>query len=364
MTKTDRNSKISEILNDHLTRAQNDDTPAISTELSQNLDNIFSTTTWGYREILLVIIIGRMLDPSFKASSAFYDCNPRAIYEGPIREFLIANGIPNRKSGPLNVAKAAIGINEQWAAQRRPAAIAKDVVEVVNLLDDSNMAELEQILTVILRRFLVEATRVESLTVEVPPQSDPEYLYETSTVLINDVPDGGNTPQKIVGMLMQTYHDDLQSGIVVHGYEDSASVTNTTSKKPGDVTEELLDGTIVKVYEVTVKKFDLNRIVESYESVKEYCKHNDAVISEVTVICRKQDTTDVLPESGEVYFGKYIHQDVIYHFIDLNNWILSQLMRMSQDARTAFFEALSGYISEVNTAEKVKIRWNDLNSPS
>ena len=66
----------------------------------------------------LVVIIGMRLDRSFKASTGLYDCNPRAIYEGPIKEFLIEKEIPHRKSGPLNVAKATVGLDMTWAAQR------------------------------------------------------------------------------------------------------------------------------------------------------------------------------------------------------------------------------------------------------
>jgi len=62
----------------------------------------------------------------------------------------------------------------------------------------------------------------------------------------------------------------LNTGIKVTGYKDRASTTSTTSKKPGDLNEETREGLILKVYEVTVKPFDQQRIIESFEALKAY----------------------------------------------------------------------------------------------
>jgi hypothetical protein len=362
MTTTDRNNAVTSILEKYFSTGEQEDAPSSTPAITDDLDIIFNTTVWGYREILLVIAVARLIDPSYKAYSGFYACNPRALYEGPIREQLLTRSIPHRKSGPLNVAKAAIGINEQWMAQRRPAVVAQSVVRIVKLLDSYNEAELGAFLTLLLSRLLSEASRVANLVVETSPQSDPGFLRDISSELISSVPDGGNTPQRTVGLLMQAYHEDLQSGIVVGGFKDSASTTNTTSKKPGDVTEELIDGTLIKVYEITVKPFTLNRMAESYESVKDYATTNDSPIVEVMVICREQDVpSDTSSGDSISYYGKLEHQDVTYHFIDIFQWISSQLLRMSSDARLAYFESLGNYIAEVNTAEAVKLKWNSLN---
>lgn len=362
MNAADRDSQISTILDNHFELAKSIIDITVNPADTAELENIFSTTAWGYREIILVIIIGRMLNDKYSASSAFYSTNPRPMYEGPIRRQLQANHIPHRKSGPLNVAKAAIGINEQWAAQRRPREVAQDVVVLVKKIDEYNSDQLSQLLTALLRRFLMEADRIDSLMIEVSPESDPQFLSDIATDLITKVPDGGNTPQKIVGILMQAYHDDLQSGIVIHGYEDSASVTNTTSKKPGDITEELLDGTVIKVYEITVKKFDEARIIESYQSIKAYSNSHQSPITEVIVICRKQDAVELTDKGASLYFGKYQYQDMTYHFMDIDSWITAQLLRMSTDARLAYYESLSTYINESNTSEAVKLRWIELHT--
>ena len=363
MNVADRNQRITEYLEDFFDKAEKDAFSALDSETNAQLDAVFGTTVRGYREILLVIVIARLLNPEYKASQGFYDCNPRALYEGPIRHELLSRGIPHGKSGPLNVAKATIGINMQWAAQRRPAAVAKDVVSLVGKIESFDSNALNNFAVALQKRFLDEAQRIENLTVETSPEADPYFLSTLATQLISSVPDSGNTPQKIIGFLLQAYHDDLQSGLVVTGHEDGASVTNTTSQKPGDLTEELLDGTVVKIYEITVKPFTQNRIVESYQSVKAYDKRTSQTTHEVQVICRKEDLPEDVSNNTEAfYLGKVEYQDITYHFINIEEWIMAQLLRMSGEARLIFHKLLTDYIADTNTSESVKVFWKELHA--
>ena len=136
MSATDeRNERVRKILDSLYERAVDAGVEIDESAYRDSLEKLFSTTAWGFREILLVVIIGMRLDRAFKASTGLYDCNPRAIYEGPIKEFLIEKEIPHRKSGPLNVAKATVGLDMTWAAQRRPSDVAEEVVNLVNFME-------------------------------------------------------------------------------------------------------------------------------------------------------------------------------------------------------------------------------------
>src|SRR3989344_2301719 len=81
------------------------------------IESLFQTSIWGHREIILTIVMARLLDPKFKASENFYACNPRSIFEQPIRKALREYGIPHRKSGPLNVAKKDEKLKIKTAAE-------------------------------------------------------------------------------------------------------------------------------------------------------------------------------------------------------------------------------------------------------
>lgn len=111
MNTRERNVRITEMMEDFFEKASNNEY-IVEESFEEDLESLFSTHVWGFREVILTVVIGRLLNPQFSASTSFYDCRPRAIYEGPIRNTLLRYNIPNRKSGPLNVAKATEGLNE------------------------------------------------------------------------------------------------------------------------------------------------------------------------------------------------------------------------------------------------------------
>lgn len=363
MASTDeRNEKVRKILEELYNKAVDAGAEIDESAYQESMEKLFSTTAWGFREILLVVVIGMRLDRAFRSSTGLYDCNPRAIYEGPIKEFLIEKEIPHRKSGPLNVAKATVGLDKTWAAQRRPADVAEEVVNLVNYMEaTTNQERVNDVGTSLMRRLVAYANQLEALSVDIEPSADPEFLYHLCYELITKTPDAGNTPQKIAAFLLKNYHLFLFTGVIVTGEEDRASVTSTTSKKPGDVNEEKPEGSIHKVYEITVKHFDLARIRDSYDCVKIYNDTNNTEINEIIVICRKEDCPEDMKKSDlHGYLGSYPYQDIIYYFWDIYEWIANTLQRMTPDGRKGFYMNLNSYIDDVNTAENVKLLWKEL----
>ena len=360
----ERNDRVTEILNTFFEQAVNEEWELDEALYSEHLDNLFTTTAWGFREILLVVIVGMKLDAEFRASTYFYDCNPRAIYETPIKKFLIEKNLPHRKSGPLNVAKATEGLNDAWAAQRRPKAVAESVVQIIGLLERNDADFINSVGVSLLRRFLAETRRVETFNIEIDASSDPEWLFHLSSELIDKAPDAGNTPQKIAALLLWTHHLHMHTGIRVTGGDDRASVTSTTSKKPGDVNEESSEtGEIFKVYEITVKPFDLARIRDSYDCIKTYNEANGTNIDEIIVICRLADCPEGMNGSKmNSCLGYYRYGDIVYYYWDIYEWIYFMLHRMVREARCDYYRLLNAYIADINTAEMVKQLWQKLHS--
>lgn len=365
MSATDeRNQRVRQLLDSLYEKAKNVGAEIDESAYRESIDKLFDTTAWGFREILLVVVIGMQLDRAFRASTGLYDCNPRAIYEGPIKEFLIEKEIPHRKSGPLNVAKATVGLDMTWAAQRRPSDVAAEVVNIVNYMEEQPTSRDDRVSAVgtsLFRRLIAYSNHLEALSVNLEPSADPDFLYHLCYELITKAPDAGNTPQKIAAFLLKNYHLSMNTGIVVTGEEDRASVTSTTSKKPGDVNEESESGIIYKVYEVTVKHFDLARIRDSYDCVRIYNESGSTDIHEIIVICRLEDCPEGMKLSGlHGYLGSYEYQNIIYYYWDIYEWISSTLQRMTESARTGFYNALNAYINDINTAENVKVLWSNL----
>lgn len=360
----ERDAQILNILNDLYDNAANPQTTVDETAYGRSMDKLFDTTAWGFREILLVVVVAMKLDRAYRASTGLYDCSPRSIYEGPIKEFLIQKGIPHRKSGPLNVAKATVGLDMTWAAQRRPSDVAVEVVHLVNYIEDDCSRDQERVDNVgisLIRRLIDQANRLEALSVNIEPSTDPDFLFHLCYELVTKAPDSGNTPQRIAAFLLKEYHFYMHTGVCVSGGDDRASVTSTTSKKPGDINEENPAGYILKVYEITVKPFDLARIRDSYDCVRIYNEENHTEIKEIIVICRREDCPKGMSFSGlHGYLGNIAYQDVMYYYWDIFEWMANTLQRMTSDGRFVFYHELNNYISEVNTAENVKQLWKCL----
>lgn len=326
------------------------------------LRNIVSAKEPSYREVLLCIIVQMMLDLNLKASEKWKSFNARGIYDsGPVKRFLKEQNVPHTKSGPLNISKAAKGINMVWATPRRSSEIATQVVEIVLYLEAHNSFEEVQAIGIsLIKKLLCEAERIQDLSVDIPPSKDPDKLTEACIQLIKNAPDLGNTPQQIAAKLLKCYHRSIHSSIDVIGGEDRASVTSTTSHKPGDINEECC-GRSLKVYEITVKPFDEGRIIDSYDCIKKFRQHCEQQIHEVIVICRPEDCPEYIQKSGfKSCFGSVEYQDVKYYFWDLYEWIASMLQRMPDEGKELFSIDLNGYINDVNTSEVVKVEWRKI----
>jgi hypothetical protein len=359
MPKDERDEKIRQIMGRLFKKAEKSGFTELPEAQENLLGTIFKTRAWGFREILLVITIAKLVDPSYSATNDFYGCNPRAIYEGPIRSELASRGIPRRKSGPLNIAKATKSIDGHWAAQREPKDAADAVVQLVKAIEKMNQKTLINFATRLHAKFLGEGGRVAKLVYSPTLKITRSNLIELSIDLINNVPDEGNTPQKICGELIRLDAAFNDENIEVLGAEDEACTTSTTSKKPGDVVV-LRKGEKepLKVYEISVKKIDENRLDDCVEAVSDYSKQNGAAIREVFFLCRAEDISlDSFKHKESDFFGTYIYEGIEFHFFDIFSWIKHKIADLPYKAASSFFSCLKDYVSNENRSESVKLFW-------
>jgi hypothetical protein len=317
---------------------------------SKEVESLFQTSIWGHREIILTVIMARLIDSNFKASEDFYACNPRSIFEKPIKKALRKYGIPHRKSGPLNVAKNSSKINRDWATDKHGGSIAMNVVKIVKKIEMVSEKTLKTFASAYIARYKQEAGRIKKMRVNIPTQENPIYISKLCVDLINFAPDGGATAQIIVGLLIELMNKDRKNSVVVSGHRDSVSTTNTTSKKPGDVIEKV-NNVYELIYEITTKKFSNERLIESYEAAMSY---NQAV-RDIFVICRPQDIPEGLSNittSCVIAIKKY--NGLTYYFINIYDYIKLVLIFLTPNGRASFYKELIIYVNNINTAEKVK----------
>lgn len=357
-----RNNRVTAYLQKIYAMAQNTQTQIKPSKYSPLLLEVFNSKTISYREIVLTSLVAKYLDKAFNSHTNFYGCKPRAIYENPIKDFLIEHGFPCTKSGPLNIAKAS-NIDEAWSSQRDPKEDAEKTMILCDAISGNDSSLRQNLSLYLMRLYMSKAKEMEKLTVDIKPSSDPLVLHDLCMKLIEQAPDAGNTPQRIAGYLLTAQHEAMRTGLIVSGATDSASTTSTTSQKPGDINEEHPDGTILCVYEITIKPFNYHRILDSYDCVKTYNETHSSTINEITVICRKQDCpSEMISLSTSLCMGTYNYQDIRYYFWNIDEWISFTLQHMNISAREKFFELLNNYINDSNTHEAVKIDWSKLNS--
>jgi hypothetical protein len=188
------------------------------------------------------------------------------------------------------------------------------------------------------------------MEINLPPQENPIHISKPCIDRINSVPDGGATTQIIVGLLMEAANKDRGNNVVVSGHRDSVSTTNTTSKKPGDIIEEINSSSKL-VYEVTTKKFSDDRLIESHEAVTDYDKN----LKDIFVICRPQDVPETLSNKNTSYImATTQYRELAYYFINIYDYIQSSILFLTPGGRKFFYEELLTYVNNTNTAEKVK----------
>lgn len=311
-----------------------------------------------YREVLLTVLIGRLMDPSYKAGVDFYASHPRPIFEGGIRPILEMHRIPCTQSGPLNVAKATTRLDENWASQRRPADAGRAVVRLVSRIDKMDSDSLNQVGRAIAELLIVQAHDLSTLEATVTDISSPEVIFGIATKLISDFPNGGNTPQRIAGLAMEV----IVGTENVYGTRDSASTTNATSGKPGDLGITNATGEPMTVFEVTVKKFDMQRISACTQSITKYNHNfdeNDArCLRSVNVLCRREDVaieaTFVTAVRDAAWIATLTHKEISYTFVSLEGWLVAQILNMNAEQRGAYFEGMKEYVNEVRTPRAIK----------
>ncbi len=361
----DRDSRVYLLLNELFEEAENSEVSFVEPFHFQEVESLFSSTVWGFRELFLTILVARLLNPKYRASKDLYACNPRPLFEHSIRAILMERGIPTKKSGPLNVAKNTKKINEDWAANKRGDHAAMNVVNLVKKIEAVSPSTLKELAIIFLKRYLTEAKTVEKLrfSYEIAFE-DPVSLFYFCKEFILKVPDGGTSPQKVCGLLIETLNLERESFVEVFGVEDSVSTTNTTSKKAGDILEKFPNGQSI-VYEITVKAFDGNRIRDSYEALK---SRDTASGLEVLVVCRESDLPKNIDlqnlEGKNGLLASYVYEDLIYYFLDMDTWIAEKLFSLSKKGRGVFFAKLVDHVNDPNTSLKVKeffARWREGN---
>ncbi len=312
----------------------------------------------GFPGIVLTASIGRMIDPSYDPKNDFYGINPRPLFEqhiGPtLRDKYKA---PMGKSDPLNVAKNAKVIDSEWAHGRRPEYAAKAAVFFIDWMRTASRADLENLVDLLIWCYLALSRLYNRELPNIKAGISHFEAYALLMALIEKAPAGGDTPQVIVGSLLQAQHNIFDTSGFLDGVGESVNASNTTTGKAGDFTEIFNQN--MRIYEVTTKKIDIQRIFESADAVVNFLRNIDVQPKtvEITFLCpldkvELEQNYKISPTNATFQFS-----GLRYSFVELNEWILFMLERIGAYGRSLALNDIAEYVQSPSTKLEVKSVW-------
>lgn len=319
-------------------------------EIYQMLTDLIEVNAKGFRGVVVTALTGLHLNANYNPLNDFYACNPRSIFEGGIWYALQKNNIPCGKSDPLNVAKNANQLNEEWAQGRRPQSAAMAVVKFLRMVTQAGKMKKARLIDYFFFRLYSYAESVNSyqlIEVETFPESRQTLGYKLVGFTLK-YPESGNLPQLLVAQLLTRVFSG--SEISVMGGSESVFGTNTTSKKPADVWLEV-KGEETNLYEITVKAVSKKRLDDSLDALSSTSHLNNSV----TFICRlPQDVAEL-----DVVSGSYVYKGKRFDFVDYESFCLSLCALLGDEELTVVLNAVAGFVQDMHTSMKTKAGWNE-----
>lgn len=317
------------------------------------LEDLIPVKAAGFRGIVLTAIVGKQLDPDYNPAIDFYQSSPRTLFEKGIYYALQEHRVPCGKSDPLNVAKNAQVIDETWAKGRRPEAAAMAAVKYIDLIQSnwSNEEYREDLISLFFSRLWQYAEFCMSADIPLAAFEGTPAVRVASKLakFTANFPEGGATPQLVVGTLIAKIRESDARYAKVDGVLESVFGTNTTSKKPADVWEEMSDGSIGQLYEITAKPIDRKRLDDCVDSLKAM----DLGGKIVTFICRLPHDVATLALADNTL----LHQGAMFQFIDINEFIRTSFCILSPDKQAELIEAVDLFVKDTNRKVEVKNGW-------
>jgi hypothetical protein len=358
-----RYEKMASVVADHFSAAKRATGKQLSDEVVKDLDLIFEIKQLSYRELALVVALANEENKTYNATKDLYSSHPRSLYEKSIRPELARRRIPHGQSPALNIAKATEALDKSWIAQRRPPEAATALSRLAAFFASAKETQLKTAIRDICARFIDEGSNAELRTFSGDPTAQLSRLSRLVRELVRLAPDGGNTAQRIAGILIEQLN--ASSPVVVDGTQDKASVTNATSKKPGDISVSDENGNVLMVFEVTTKAFKDQRIAECSQALEQFATASGQKIERVCVLCRDVDVPDFIvptdPPSG-IFLGSHTHDGYEYEFVEIFGWADAILATLNEGERLNFMTSLVAYVNDFQTSANVKSAFAQLNN--
>ena len=332
---------------------QEKDPPTLSPTAQNDLDNLFSSNTQAYREVLLGSVLVRSQDknidlhlPYVKHGKNAY--NGRDLDERVINPFLKTKQIPSSKGPFLNVFRRGVRFTRATVKGVRDRIAYGSLLNMIDLVGTLNDADdLRRLLLAVLYKFLQlrEASTIEIAKVQ--RLSLPQYEILIEGLLT--IPSGGRFPVFVVVATLRAMKQVL--GLDWDIQHQGINVADAASEEPGDI-KISRDGKTFLAAEVTLRVVDKARVVSTFTT-----KIVPTGVEDYIFFVRFR-ATGADPEALK-QAQQYFAQGHEVNFLDIKTWALHALSTIGKSGRLAFNLEMVKLLDSNDVPRKMKVGWNE-----
>jgi hypothetical protein len=346
-----------EFLNEAFSEAENafqeKSPPPLDPKIETHLNNLLSSKTQAYREVLLGSVLVRIQDkrvdlhlPYVQHGENAY--HARALDEKVVNPFLKTKQIPSSTGPFLNVFRRAVrftkatrkGLQDKTGYDSFLA-----LVEYIGALESDD--HLRALLGALLYKFLElrEGARIEIAKVQ--RLSIPQYAELIEGLL--GISSGGRFPVFVVVATLRAV--EVALGVNWEVSYQGINVADAASDQPGDITISR-EGTIFIAAEVTERVVDKARVVSTFTT-----KIAPAGVEDYIFFVRFKPT-GADPEALR-QAHQYFAQGHDVNFLDVKTWVLNTLSTIGKNGRVAFNVEMVKLLGSNEVPRKMKVGWNE-----
>jgi hypothetical protein len=314
-------------------------------------DELYSSNTQAYREVLLGCAIARIQENKINIRQPYIDQGPnafsgRSLDERVVNPFLHEKRIPSSRGPYLSVFRRSVQFDSTTRAGLRDKAAYDAFLTMISTIESmSSQAELMQFLRYLLYRFA--ELREEALIPLSKLQRVSLSQYDTLISGLLATASGGRFPVLLVLATFNSIKEffNLDWQVACQGI----NVADTASGAGADITITS-GGQTLMAAEVTERPIDKSRVAATFNT-----KIAPSGIEDYLFFVR---ISGVAPEAKQ-QAHQYFAQGHELNFLEIKDWILMSLATMGKRGRATFNKSLLDLLNAPDIPRTLKVAWND-----
>lgn len=323
------------------------DVPA---ELAKATDQLMSSATQAYREVLVGCCLARILDPLIDVHLPYVNqgdaaYNGRTLDESIVNPFLQGHEVPASRGPFLSVFRRSVAFTPDIRSGLRDKAGFDALLVFIQALTEADATTAQDYLRYLLTAFVrlrnasnVTLLHVQKLSLE---------QYEVLLGQLLQVPSGGRFPVLLAVAMFQTIRQCFELDWEIEW--QGINVADRASDVGGDITIRS-DGSTILAVEVTERPIDRARVEATF--------NNKVLPQRVTDYLFFHGDSGPAPEARSLarrYFG---HGHDI-NFLPVREWLVHSLATIGARCRPDFTVHVLALLRGRDVPASMKLAWND-----